>query len=418
MKIKNKFFKKEYTKRVGLFFLSLILAYAISFQIIIKYVGAVCNTAESCQAQIDALENEVTSYQTEADRLNSEAITLSVALAQINSEKSALQAQIDVSQAKYDQLVIQINNTEKNIKDNQDALGVTVANMYVDDQTTPIEMLFGSKNISDYMDKQEYQSSVRDQLASTITKIKDLKKQLDQQKSDVEKVLTDQKSQRDALSAKEKEQQQLIDKTKGDEATYQSLIADNKASINEARAIQSALSRRSSSTGGYEVIDSGLLGDYPWNDSNCYMGAWYNGIWMSFFSNSGSDGDGHDGGADGVGSDGYGCRQCASYVAWKIAKETDHYPYWGNAINFTENAKGAPFYGTEGAPVGGKSIAVLDAGGYGHVAWVETDPYVNSKGQTVIQVSQYNYEINGQYGMYSLMELSVNFFDHYIQIIK
>jgi surface antigen len=119
------------------------------------------------------------------------------------------------------------------------------------------------------------------------------------------------------------------------------------------------------------------------------------------------------GGADGNGGDGYGygCRQCASYAAWRIAKETGIYYRWGNAVDFTRNARNAGYQ--EGAPMPG-SIAVMDpakAGqGYGHVAWVEAVSGGN------VTVSQYNYDYGQGYGMYSMMTLSASAFDHYIKI--
>jgi len=144
--------------------------------------------------------------------------------------------------------------------------------------------------------------------------------------------------------------------------------------------------------GGYVLINSGLLSDYGWNESNCPM--------WSFYSTGGADGNGGDG-------YGYGCRQCASYVAWKIAKETGRYYSWGNAINFTANAKAAGY--VEGDPRDG-SIAVMDVGYYGHVAWVEAV----SDGQVLI--SQYNYNYGAGWGMYSEMWLPISAFDHYIHI--
>jgi len=47
--------------------------------------------------------------------------------------------------------VIQIADTEKKIKDNQDALGETIANLYVDGKISPLEMIASSKNVSDYL---------------------------------------------------------------------------------------------------------------------------------------------------------------------------------------------------------------------------------------------------------------------------
>jgi surface antigen len=96
-----------------------------------------------------------------------------------------------------------------------------------------------------------------------------------------------------------------------------------------------------------------------------------------------------------------------------VDKETNVYPSWGNAVNFTYNAQNVFGY-PDGAPQAG-SIAVMDpakAGqGYGHVAWVEAV----DGGQVL--VSQYNYDYGAGYGMYSKMWLSVGAFDHYVRII-
>ena len=155
--------------------------------------------ADQYDDKINALQQDINKYQAQAALLNSQAATLSSALAQLANEKATLQAQIDLNQTQYDQLVKQIAETEKTIKDNQDALGTTIANLYVDQKISPLEMLASSKNISDYLDKQEYRNSVRDELTSTIKDIKDLKSKLDKQKTDVEAVLNQQKNSRDAL---------------------------------------------------------------------------------------------------------------------------------------------------------------------------------------------------------------------------
>ncbi len=382
-------------KKILIFISAAVLMIFAPLQIINKPVAA-----DQYDDQISALQNDIIQYQAEAARLDAEAITLQSALEQLANQEAVLQTQINISQSKYDQLVQKIADTEKQISDNKDALGITIANMYVEDNITPVEMLFSSNNISDYMDKQEYRSSVRGQLTSTISKIKDLKAQLDQQKLDIEKVLAEQKSQRDQLTAKKNQQAWLLEQTKGKESAYQDLIKGSESKIAEARAIQAAIRAAVSRTGGGSVIDGGLLSDYGWNDFNCPM--------QGYLSTGGADGRGGDG-------FGYGCRQCSSYVAWKIAKATNFYPQWGDGRSFTSNAQ-AKFGVGDGQPHAG-SIAVMDGGPFGHVAWVETDPYMKD-GRMVIQVSQYNVDYGAGYGMYSLVEWSVNAFDHYVQIVK
>ncbi len=352
-------------------------------------------SADQYDDKIAALQQSMAQYQAAADQLNAQAATLANALAQITNEKNALQAQVDLSQAQYDKLVIQIAETEKQIKDNQDALGVTIADLYVDDEISPIEMLASSENIGEFLNKQEYRNAVKDELSTTIKIVKDLKVQLSQQKVDVEKVLAAQKSARDSLVAKEAEQANLLASTRNDEATYQGLIKDNAAQIAEAKATQAALRARSNQTGGYTLIDTGSLGAYPWNNSNCPMMSWY--------STGGSDGNGGDGA-------GYGCRQCASYVAWKIARETGKYYRWGNGGQFASAAINAGYQNLGRSPQPG-SIAVM-WGNPGHVAWVEG---VSPDGSHVT-VSQYNYDYGAGYGMYSEMVLATSFFDQYVKI--
>lgn len=358
-------------------------------------------SADPYDDKINALQQDINKYQAEANRLNGQALTLQSTVAQLASQKAAIQAQVDLNQAKYDKLVIDIANTEKKIKDNQDVLGDTIADLYVDAKISPLEMLASSNNISDYLDKQEYRNSVRDQLTSTIAEIKTLKEQLGVQKADVEKILAQQKSDRDSLAEKEAEQQSILNQTQNDESAFQALISSRSAEIAEARATQAALAQRGTSTGGFKVFSSGLLPAYvtdsqygSWNNSNCQM--------VSYLSTGGVDNNGGDG-RD------YGCRQCASYVAWKIDQVKGYWPSWGNASSFGSKGVASP-------PRAG-TVAVLYDGGPGHVAWVESDPYISTsgslQGQSVIQVSQYNFNYGQGYGMYSLMELSVNFFDAY-----
>lgn len=381
-------------KRVFLIFSAVVLAGAG-----VWYTQMSPVSADQYDDKIRALQADMARYQEEAARLNGQALTLSNTIAQLNNEKAALQAQIDVNQAKYDKLVIEIAETEKQITENKDALGATIASLYVDDEVSPVEMLASSQNIGDFLDKQEYRNSVKDQLNATIKKVKDLREKLTSQKEEVNDVLTRQKDARDALAAKEAEQASLLAQTQNDESKFQGMIKASQAEIEEARATQAAINARYNQGG---VVIIGLGGsDYPWNSSNCAM--------LGFLSTGGADGNGGDGW-------GYGCRQCASYVAWRIAKEMNWQvpPKWGNAKDFTYNAKAAGYRDLGMSPEAG-SIAVMDpakAGQqYGHVAWVEA-----AYGDRVV-ISQYNANINGiGYGMYTKVEVSKYSFDHYVKI--
>lgn len=383
-----------------------ILKKSVLISVAVVFVGIVSvayfsqnNTAHADQydEQIKALEAQNAVYSQQLAALSQQALTLSGALAELGAQTAVLQNQISISQAKYDKLVIQIAETELKLEQSKLALGQTLADMYIDDNITPIEMIASSRNISEYLDKQEYRNAIKDSLSSKITEIDKLKTALQTDKEAVEKVLNDQKTQRDELARRQSEQASLLAETRGQEGAYQSLIGTNQAKIAEARATQALINARINSSGGARLVDSGLLTSYPWNSSNCPM--------VSYYSTGGSNGNGGDG-------YGYGCRQCTSYVAWRIAKEIGVYYSWGDAYTFTSRSVAAGF---KKGPASSGSIAVMDPGtagnSHGHVAWVEA-----VSGNQVL-ISQYNYNYGAGYGMYSKMWLSVDAFDHYVKII-
>lgn len=356
--------------------------------------------ADKYDDQINAIQKEIDQYESQAAAMRGQAETYQQKLTSLNIEKSQIQAQLDISQAQYNKLVDQIVQTEKDIKTNQDGLGEIIAHMYVDDSISPLEMLASSKNIGDYVDKQEFRETIRDQLSIKINTVKTLKQDLETQKNDVTKVLANQKNSRDALATKEAEQQNLINETRGQESAYQALSESQKVKQAQVRDQQQAAiaAAYQASSGGGTVISSGQVGDYPWNNTNCSMGGP-----GGYYSYGGSDGNGGDG-------RGYGCRQCASYAAWRVAKETGIYPLrWGNATNFPSSARAAG-YSTGTSPRAG-SLAVMHNGAEGHVAWVESE-----NGDGTIIVSQYNYNYGAGFGMYSKMSLSSSAFQEYVYI--
>ncbi len=340
--------------------------------------------ADRYDEQIAALRAEVSGYQAKAADLRQQAGTLAAALEILTTEKNAIQREVDLSQAKYDKLVHDIAETEKKIADNKDALGQIIADMYVDGSITPLEMLASSKNIGDYVDQQEYRSSIQSNLSATIKEINALKKKLEGQKKDVERVLADQKSQRDQLAAKEAEQAKLLADTQGEEAAYQQLSSQRNAQISQLQAQQAAeLAARARQVGGYTASSDGSNGGYPslWANApmNSYVDSW-----------------------------GMYSRQCVSYAAFKVSQAYGNMPYWGgvgNANQWPGNARamGIP---TGSTPKVG-SVAVVSSGQYGHVAWVEA---VNPNG--TIRISHYNVNWTGNYAVWD--NLSPSYFDTYI----
>lgn len=339
--------------------------------------------ADQYDDQIRIIQGEMSQLQAKASELRQKGDTLQAALDILTTEKNAIQAQVDLSQAKYDKLTHDIQVNTKKLADNQAALGEIIANLYVDDKISPLEMLASSKNVGEYMDKQEYRTAASQKLDSTISTVKKLKLQLEKDKKEVEQILADLKAQREAVAAKEAEQQALVNETRGEEAAYQALSAQKKSSIESLRKQQAAAIRARAASSGYTALAGDPnRGGYPAKWANAPMNA-YVDDWGMY------------------------SRQCVSYAAYKVASTYGNMPYWGgrgNANQWADNARASGIPTGTTPKVG--AVGVQYSGSYGHVAWVES---VNSDG--TLTISQFN---AGWSGEYSRWIVDRSFFNEYV----
>lgn len=332
--------------------------------------------ARDYDAEIQAKESEVQQYSSEADRLGQVATTLQGALDEINAQVSAIQAQINESQQKHDDLVAQIAKNEEVMQANRDALGEILSELYIDDQISPLEMLASSDTIGDYIDKQEQRSSLKQALNDKIKDIKQLKQQLEDDKKAVENVLKDQESQRQQLASKQAEQQKLISDTKNDQNAYSALAAERNSEISKLREEQ----RRSNlnNVGSIPAASSGN-GGYP--------AIWANAPLDAYIDNWGLY-----------------TRECVSYVAWKVSSTGRYVPHFGgagHAYQWPTTLSGvySPTLGgtiQQGSTPKAGAAAIMYGGPYGHVMYVEA---VNGDG--TITVSDYNLGLDGLYRYYT-----------------
>lgn len=320
--------------------------------------------ADSFDEQIKQIQSQVDGFNNEAARLKAEGDTLQNAVNAITAQKNAIQAEINLNQAKFDQLVTEIAKNEKKLADQQKVMSDAISDLSSESTTSPIELLASSNSIGDYIDQQEYSSSIRDQLESSIGQVKALKEELTDQKKATEQILNDQKARRDTIAAKAAEQANILAQTRGQEAEYQSLIGTKRSEISALQAQQRAAN---ASLGGKVSAGDPGKGGYP-----------------AYLANAG-----HDALVDPWGM--YN-RECVSYTAWKVHQKTGSMPYWGghgNANQWPSSAR------NDGIPTGSTpqvgSVAISMNGYYGHAMWVEA---VNG---SMIYVSQYNYDLAGSY---------------------
>ena len=349
--------------------------------------------------EIKAIQSQISDAESQASQLRNKAQTLQNELNGIENEKTMIQSQISIYQKQFEKLQIEIKNNEDSIQRNRNALGSILATMSLDDDITPIERIAGSSNLSKALDNFEYQSAVKNQLVEKVDSIKRAKAELEKQRDETKVALTNQKQAESALQEKIRQQNDLIAKTKNDEAEYTKYASERssqKAELQKQQQdmIQAQILRAARAAGG-GAIPQAIAGtsSYPWNDANCYVDG-------NAVSHGGADGNGGDG-------YGYGCRQCVSYVAWKLrATKGINAAYWGNAKNVPASARNAGFRTGSTPKVG--SFGVMTGGQYGHIVWVES---VNGN---MVTISQYNYLVNGRWGQFSTMTVPASTYDTYV----
>lgn len=344
--------------------------------------------ADEYDEQIAAIQEQRDAYDSKAAQLAREADTLSNKKAILENQKAALQKQIDLSQAKYEKLMRDIAENEQKILDNKEALGKTIADMYVEDSVTPLEMLASSSSIGDYVDQQEFRATIRDNLSFTIDRIEQLRVELEKQKVEVARLLADQKVQRAQLAAKVAEFSRLVAETQNKQAAYRQLSAEAAEEQSRLKAQQqAAIAAALAAAGGANAVPGDPNhGGYPNNLANAPQDSIVD-PWGMYN------------------------RECVSYTAWRVYQKNGYMPYWGgvgNANQWPANARAA------GIPTGSTprvgSVGVIYAGPYGHVVWVES---INANG--TINISQYNYNYGSGPGMYSEQyNLSPSAFNVYI----
>lgn len=155
----------------------ILVVLALLFGIVsLTQFSALKVSADKYDIQIQALQQEINQYQAEAGKLKDQARSLEREVTQLDSERQIIEGQISLSQVKYDKLQSEIEATKQKLADARESLGDIIADIYIDSGVSSIEMLASSKNVSEYVDKSAYQSTVANELRKTTETIKSLKK--------------------------------------------------------------------------------------------------------------------------------------------------------------------------------------------------------------------------------------------------
>lgn len=334
--------------------------------------------ADQYEEQIKALNAQNAVHSTDITQLGAEAASLADAAAKLQAQINDLQAQINSNQAKSEDLRKQIVAAEEELAKQKKLLGENIKAMYLEGDISTIEMLASSKNLNEFVDKQQYRNAVKDKIKTTLDRITVLKLELKTQRETLEKQIADQQSMQAQLDGQRAEQNRLLRLNQQEQAALDQQIKANNNNIRELRRQQL-------------IANARFIGGTPGTGPAC--GGGYPARWCEIPQDSTID------------SWGMYNRECVSYTAFKVAASGRRMPYWGgigNANQWDDNAREA---GTsvDANPREG-DVAQTDRGSYGHVMYVE---YVYGDG--TILISQYNAGLDGRYSEKRISAADLNF---------
>ena len=166
---------------------------------------------------------------------------------QLGNQIASIQAQIDINTARETELSTQIETAQNKLEEQKGMLSANIRSMYIEGDISPLEMIASSKNLGDFVDKQEYRNRIKDNISNTMDEIERLKTQLNEQKREVVVILDEQKTLRGTLDQKNNEASAKLTAVNQDKASFDEQIKARSVEIadlqREIQAAQSALSR-------------------------------------------------------------------------------------------------------------------------------------------------------------------------------
>ncbi|GEM_PF-1295812 len=238
--------------------------------VLVLFVYTICATFSypmptKADSNVDQLLQQNQQYQQQLNSLYAQQNSLANQIAIANTQAAAIQSQINLTSAQLQDVNNQIDKTNQDITaaqanlDKQKVLlGEYIKTMYVNSQTSQIELILTSSSFSDFVDQSQYLDSMTQQVQNTTNQIESLKKDLDSKKKDlltqqdkINSLLASQTDQKSALNAQNDQTSSLLAQSKNSAAAVSGQIAKNNSQLNILRAIASG------NTGG--VINGNLI---------------------------------------------------------------------------------------------------------------------------------------------------------------
>ncbi len=202
------------------------------------------------QQEINQHQQEIEQTRAEAQTLNNQINILESEIAKIRGEINQIDLAIQKSNLNIQQIDEKMLELENQVVEKKGILAEYIQTIAYFDQQTLLEVILKNNNFSDFFEQYNALESVQEEIHGMLEKIKELKENLTRQREDLEQEKAQQNRlkslqlvQKRSVESKQNYKEDLLDKTKGQEARYQQLISGAKQEINQIKEQLSLLNR-------------------------------------------------------------------------------------------------------------------------------------------------------------------------------
>jgi len=195
---------------------------------------------EEKNRQIQEIQEEINRYERDLSNIGKEKDTLENAIKTLDVSRQKLGADIRVTEQRItntslniEKLNIDINEAERKINQNDNAIAEAMRKMHEQDSISLIENVLSSENLSDFWNDvnalEQFQVSLQSDLKDlreAKAELSDDKEELEGRKSDLNEFNNELLAKKRILDENKKQKDSLLKETKNRESEYQSLLAE------------------------------------------------------------------------------------------------------------------------------------------------------------------------------------------------
>lgn len=196
--------------------------------------------AATTQEKLDAAQLSYDEAQSKLDQIGQEYSAIADQLSQTQAQVGDLSSQIDAKQTEIEQKQTEIDAKQAEVEAKQQQLGERMCSAYKSGGSSVLDILLSSATFEELTSNIYYLDKISAADQAMISEVKDLKAELESQKSSLETEKAELESQKSELETLQAQQEQQLEEAQAKQAEAQDLVSNLSSEVKELMAQRDA----------------------------------------------------------------------------------------------------------------------------------------------------------------------------------